>query len=246
MSSIPALSPLTSSFQPNASIVFQGETFAIFKEIFLGYSRTAADPDHLMHSSFVITSTVTRESVQIFISICQGRPTPFEKSQILDLLSLCEEWSVDSLKDYLLNLIENDDEQILTSLRYAIEKGFSTDQYEARARRRFCELVDKDELLDLPISVLTRIVDVRLQETNFEKLFGFLKKCLDRFGSIGSVVFEGVDLRHFSISQLQELNNHRSFIWPYLGESVCETLSVSISEMEKHRRRFEEEHRQLS
>jgi hypothetical protein len=245
MSSIPALSPLTSSLQANAFIIFQGETFPIFKELFLGYSRPAADRDHLSHSTFIITSPVTRESVQIFIAICQGKPAPFQKSQILDLLSLCEEWRVDSLKDYLLNLIENDDDQILTSLRYAIEKGYSTDPYEARARGRFCELADKDELLELPISVLRRIVDLGLQEANFEKLFGFLIKCLDRFGSGGSVLFGGLDLRHFSVSQVEELNDRRCFLWPYLADSVCETLSVSISEMEKHRRHFEEEHRQL-
>jgi hypothetical protein len=245
MSSIPALSPLTTSSQPNASIIFRGETFPIFKQIFTSYSRTAAAQDHPSHSVFVITSQASRESVQIFVDICQGKPAPFDKSQILDLLSLSEEWSVDSLKSYLLTLIENDDNQILTSLRYAIEKDFQTGDYEARARRRFSELIDKDEVFGLPLSVLRRIVDLGLQDTDFDKLFGFLRKCLDRFGSSGSVLFEGVNLRHFSIAQIQELIDRRGFNWCYLSGSAGDTLSVCISEMAKHRTRFEEEHRAL-
>jgi hypothetical protein len=245
MHSIPALSPLTTSAQPNASIVFQGEAFPIFKEIFITYSRTACQLERLGQSTFVVTSPVTRDSAEIFVDICQGKSRPVDKSQILDLLSLCEEWSVDSLKDYLLNLIENDDDQILTSLRYAIDRNFATDEYEARARHRFRQLVDKDELFDLPISVLRRIVDVGLQDTDFEKLFDFLRRCLNRFGSFGSVLFQGVNLRHFSVSQLQELTDRHELNWCYLSDSVCDTLSLCMSEMAKHRMKFEEEHRQL-
>jgi hypothetical protein len=245
MDTIPALSPLTTSSQPNASIIFHDEAFPIFKEIFTVYSRKAADHDHLLHSQFVITSPVTPESVQIFIDICQEKSSAFDDSQILELLSLCEEWSVDSLKVRLLTLIENDDDHILTCLRYAIENGFETDQYEARARRRFSEIVDKDELLELPIPVLRRIVDVGLQDTDFDKLFVFLRKCLNRFGVGGSVLFEGVNPCHFSVSQLDELKARRDFAWSYLSAGVCDTISLCLSEMSRHRLQFEEEHRSL-
>jgi hypothetical protein len=249
MHSIPVLSPLATSSQPNASIVFHGAPFPIYKEFFLTYSRNACQReskgDRPGHSNFVITSSVTRESVEIFVDICQGRSRPVDKSQILDLLALCDEWSVDSLKDYLLNLIEDDDDRILTSLRYALDRGFATEHYEPRARRRFSELVDKDELFELPISVLGRIIDVGLQETDFDKLFGFLRKCLDRFGSPGSVLFQGVALRHFSLEQLQELIDRRDFNWCYLSDSVCDTVSLCISEMARYRARFEDDHRQL-
>jgi hypothetical protein len=245
MLSVPVLSPFTASSQPNASLIFQGEPFPIIKQLFMSYSKTAAQQDHPNHSQFLVTSSVARESVQIFVDICQGKSRPINKFQILDLLSLCEEWSVDSLKDYLFSVIENDDDQILTALGYAIEKGFATDQYEARARRRFCELVDHDELLELPIGILRRIVDVGLQDTDFEKMFGFLRKCLDRFGSRGSVLFQGVNLRHFSVAQLQDLTDRRDFIWVYLPDPLCDTLTLCISEMTKHRRQFEEDHRQL-
>jgi hypothetical protein len=234
MSSIPALSPLTTSSQPNASLVFHSETFPIFKEVFMTYSKAAAAQAHRNPSQFVITSSVTPQSVQVFVGICQGKSTPFDKSQILDLLSLCEEWSVESLKGYLLTVIENDDDQILTSLRSAFEKGFATEDYEARARRRFSDLVHKPEILD-----------VGLQDTDFAKLFGFLKKCIDRFGSSASVLFEGVSLRHFSIEQRPELIDRRDFIWCYLSDRVCDALSLCMSEMAKHRLQFEEEHREL-
>jgi hypothetical protein len=98
----------------------------------LHYSKTAWEQDRHNRSQFIVLSPVRRESLEIFINICQAKPTSFDKSQILDLLSLSEEWSVDSLKAHLLSLIENDDDQILTSLRYAIGKGFATDEYETR------------------------------------------------------------------------------------------------------------------
>jgi hypothetical protein len=245
MRSLPPLSPLTTSSHPNASIIFGDEAFPIFKEIFTGYSRKAADPDHLLRSQFVITSPVTRESVQIFVDVCQGKSSPFDDSQIMDLLLLSDQWSVDSLKDHLLTLLENDDNQILTFLRYAFEKGLETEEYEAHARCHFSDLVEKDEILELPIQILRRIVDVGLQDTYFDKLFVFLRKCLDRFGSPGSILFEGVDLRHFSVSQLEELTARRDFRWCYLSESVCDTISLCISEMARHRLRFDEEHRGL-
>jgi hypothetical protein len=245
MNSLSVLSPLTSSFRPDASIIFQGETFPIFPAIFASYSRTANEQYRFNHSEFVVTSSVTRESLQIFINICQGKQTSFDKSQILDLLSLSEEWSVDSLKAHLLSLIEKDDDQILTSLRYAIENDFATEEYETRARRRFRELVEKDELLEVPLPVLRRIVDVGLQDTDFDKLFAFLRKCLDQFGIRGSVLFQGVNLCHLSERQLRELLDRRDLNWCYLSEGVSDTLSFCIGEMSKHRTRFEEEHRAL-
>jgi hypothetical protein len=167
MNSLSALSPLTASSQPNASIVFQGETFPIFKGLFTTYSRAAAEHDRPNHFQFVVTSPVTRESVITFVEICQGKPASFSNSQVLDLLSLCDEWSVDSLKAHLLTVIEHDDDQILTCLRYGIERGIDTSEVEGRARGRFCALADRDELLELPISVLRRIIDVGVQETDF-------------------------------------------------------------------------------
>jgi hypothetical protein len=246
MNSISALPPIAASSQPNASIVFQGEAFPIFKEVFMGYSRTIAEGNHRNYSQFVVTSPVTRESVKIFVAICQGRPASFDNSQILDLLSLCEEWSVDSLKDHLLKAIENDQDQILTALRYGIERGIDTEELERRARSRFCELADRDELFELPVSVLRRIVDVGLQDTDFDKLFAFLKKSLDRFGHFSSVLFQGFALCHFSVSQLEELTHRRDMNWCYLSESVGDTLSKCIGEMAKHRIQFEDEHRQLA
>jgi hypothetical protein len=86
MKTIPALSPLRSSRQPNASIIFRGEPFPIFKEVFMTYSMKAAAPDDANQSNFVITSAVTRESVQIFVDLCQEKSSTFDDSQILDLL----------------------------------------------------------------------------------------------------------------------------------------------------------------
>jgi hypothetical protein len=245
MSGVLALPPLATITKPNASVIFKGEAFPIFKEMFVAYSRTAAEGDRPIDSEFVITSSVARASVKTFIDVCQAKSPPFDKSQIVDLLSLCEEWSVDSLKSYLLDLIECDHNQVLTALRYASANGFRTQDYEDRVRRRFSQFVDKDELLELPVSILRRIIDVGLQDTDFDTLFKFLTKCFGRFGSCGSILFEGVELRHFSVSQLQELLNHQDFLWCYLSDSVCDTISLCMSEMAKHRTRFEDEHREL-
>jgi hypothetical protein len=133
----------------------------------------------------------------------------------------------------------------LTALRYAFTNGFPTREYEARARRRFSEIVDKEELFEIPIDILRRIVQIELQETDFDKLFNCLKRCLDRFGSCGSILFQGVQLRHFSMSQLQELLDRRDFLWCFLADGGCDTLSLCLSEMAKHQSRFEIEHRDL-
>jgi hypothetical protein len=133
----------------------------------------------------------------------------------------------------------------LTALRYAFRNGFGTHEYEARARRHFHQIVEKDELLELPVEILRRIIDFGLQDTDFDKSFEFSKRCLDRFGSCGSILFEGVNLRHISISQLQYLVDRRDFIWCYLSNKVCDTLSLCMSEMVKHCQRFESEHRDL-
>jgi hypothetical protein len=245
MRQIPVLSPLSTLSQPTAAIMFRGERFPIVKKKFVTYSETAAALDRSNVSEFVITSSVTRESVQTFIDVCQEKSPQFETSQILDLLSLCEDWSVTSLKGYLLDLIETDDDQILTALRYAFQRNYRTEEYEARAHRRFRQILDRDELLEFSVSILRRIVDVGLQDTEFDALYEFLKRCLDRFGSCGSILFQGVSLRHFSVSQVQELLDRRDFIWCYLCESVCDTLSLCMSEMVKHQTRFETEHREL-
>jgi hypothetical protein len=122
ITSIPLLWPVTTSSHHNASITFQGDTFPIFRDLFTAFSKTAVEQERSNRGTFVIASSPTRESVQIFIDVCQRKSPDFGKSHILDLLSLCEEWSVSSLKSY--KHIEDDDDQILTALRYAFLNGY--------------------------------------------------------------------------------------------------------------------------
>jgi hypothetical protein len=61
MTSISPLSLLTTSSQPNANVIFQGESFPIFKGFFATYSKTAAEQDHCGFSEFVVRSSATRE-----------------------------------------------------------------------------------------------------------------------------------------------------------------------------------------
>jgi hypothetical protein len=91
MTRIAALWPFVKLSPPNAVITFQGETFPIIKEIFVVYSKIAAEQDRPNLSEFVITSSVTHGSVQTFVDVCQEKPWFLDRSQILDLLSLCEE-----------------------------------------------------------------------------------------------------------------------------------------------------------
>jgi len=130
----------------------------------------------------------------------------------------------------------------LTALQYAVLHGCDTSTYETRARECFSKLIEKEALLDLPLGILRRIVDVSLQETQFDKLFQFLVKCPDKFGSVASVLFRGVHMKHFSISQLDQLRERKDLNWVYVSDSVCDTISLCVNEMEKHRKQFEEEH----
>jgi hypothetical protein len=91
MNTIPVLPPITILAGPNASVIFRGEAFPIIKELFTFSSKIAAEQNRAVLSEFVVTSAVSRGSIQVFIDVCQGKSLPFDKSQILDLLLLCEE-----------------------------------------------------------------------------------------------------------------------------------------------------------
>jgi hypothetical protein len=105
---------------------------------------------------------------------------------------------------------------------------------EGKIRSHFEELMNKDDLQKVPISVLHRLINYDIGVS----LFGFLMKCLDKIGSCASILFDKFDISQLDTEQLEELESKSELNWCFVygfeRSQVCEILSRTSRRDDDH------------
>jgi hypothetical protein len=112
---------------------------------------------------------------------------------------------------------------LLPTINFYLEHDGDTSELERQLKASLPAFLNSPELLALPVPFLNRVIDFS-EDCDFDGLFQFGLRVLDRAGPSASILFQNLDLARCSSPQLDALRGHRSFVWGFVGDSICSTL----------------------
>jgi hypothetical protein len=186
-------------------------------------------------ASITIPSDANPEAVGHFIAYIQGEKIPGSPDTFATLRRMADDWEVEDLQAELAGFLEKlpqPDEFLIHVLQEQIAKNLKTAQTCADIRSRFLLFVNDDRLMDLPLPVLTQVVNVDAPADRFNDIFAFLMRCLRRLGSVASILFRGLDMSQMNYGQLRELCGCKhKFFWGFADQSISDVVSALVNKV---------------
>jgi hypothetical protein len=214
-------------------ILFHRREFPIASGLFAGYSRRF-DEMEPRPRRIELREDVNESAVEAFLNFCQMMSYEITADTFADLEQLKEDWEVEQLQMALDQFLNDHarDRLVIRVLKRSIGRGVNTANLENLVRRNFDAFVHEDELADLPIPVLTRVVNY---DIDFDALLRFLMNCLERQGQLASVLFRGVDIGRLTFDQIQRLSRAGTFFWGFVNQSVADVINGLANEVVRQR-----------
>jgi hypothetical protein len=106
-----------------------------------------------------IESEVSRDSVIEFVEACQHRPFFVSRSNAHDLVCLCSEWETLTLKYRIFDWISSHESELLIEmLLFDLRQRHDTSFVESWIRDNFSSFVSDENLLNIPLNILRRLI----------------------------------------------------------------------------------------
>jgi hypothetical protein len=215
---------------PDAVLHFKGEDFGIQWPLFVIHSqRFRRDP--CPTSKIHITSDVSRDAVVQFINATQNAEFFLSRDTAYDLVVLSDEFDVDTLRARVIEWMSaNESSLLISTLQNELKRNVDTTITESKIRSQFERHLRDPSLIDLPLSVLLRIVDNGVDDIH--SIFDFLMRCLDRFGSSGSILFRNFDISRLSLNEINRMESDSRLNWSFIGDLhgqiLCDVVSRNL------------------
>ena len=183
---------------------------------------------------------VSNEVFDLFIRFCQDDDIEIEDSTVFDLLQLADLFEVEELKKSAENYITEHPSLNLQEDIYKLSSGYSNEEMEKNVSSHFFEVIEEDQLLNIPIHIIYRIIYCyelninELNETDSDKLLNFLFKILKKSGRKASVLFVNLDIERTKIDYIPRLISEFSdsfdfnMLNPKLGAKTIRDLLEEI------------------
>ena len=203
---------------------------------------------------------ISEDSIPVFISSCHNESFEINDTNVFSLHQLSVKYEV----PYLISLTDDfikkyDKTLIFRSIQYKYQlktknssettNVSSLEKDEEYIASNLFDYINNDQLLDLPISVLYRIInnsklDInKLNETNKNQLIDFLFKCLDKHGKKASILFLNLDVENQRIELFSKLNNEYSNVFDFNminHEFLMKTTTDLLSKLSQLERNYSE------
>jgi hypothetical protein len=207
---------------PFSPLLFAAKSRRYLEELVLGSGP----------SDIIIDSTFDRDSVVGFIAACEGTNFSLAQSNVFDIEVLCDEWSVvgKPIRRKLTEFIEHPpsgQSLLLRRLLFRLSRGLSTSEAEDFLRCNLVCLFDDSAALEIPVVILSRIIDFRScegRQEEYERLFAFCIEYLSAHGSSASQIMRTLDVTRLSDNGLGRLCALEQLNWGVLSESLCRCL----------------------
>lgn len=190
---------------------------------------------------------ISEDCISCFISSCHNDSFEINCTNVFSLYQLSVKYEVPSLTSLTDDFIKkHGKELIFKSIQYKCKlQNQTTNLIDFKKDEEFISLnffdyINDEQLLNLPISVLYRIInnsklDINhINETNKNQLIDFLFKCLDKYKKKASVLFLNLDLENQRIEVFSKLINEYSNIFDFNMISpkfLMKTTTDLLSEM---------------
>ncbi|KAK8841507.1 hypothetical protein M9Y10_027126 [Tritrichomonas musculus] len=198
---------------------------------------------------------LTDESIEAFISSCQNEPCSIENSSIIPLQYLAHKFEFNELIQFTDKYIKDNSEDLIFATLFfktdeMTEKSsnhsfFDTSKEEHFISDHLPEYIQKEEMLNLPITVLYRIFELfyKDQQNNDEiknDMTIFLFNCLDKYGKSASALFSFIDFGEQKIEVVNRLLKDYSdkFDFNLINETLTNTVKDLTSEVIKTKEEY--------
>jgi hypothetical protein len=182
-----------------------------------------------------LLSDLNPDAVSKFLAYIQDGQVEVTPDTFRDIRRLADIWDVPSLRNQLdtfLTDLPEPGEFLIPLLHSEVDGGLATKRTCQMIRSRFLLFVNDDRLLDFPLPILNGIVNLDAQADHFDEIFGFLMRCLRRFGSTASILFRELDMTRLNYGQLRQLCDcEPTFIWFFCNKSISDVISSLTSKV---------------
>lgn len=238
----------------NKNFVYKGKKYPVdFRLIKINSNFFSKNRQQYKHNEDIKLQIddydITEDSIPVFIACCQNEPFEITESNVFSLRQLSIQYEVPELNRLATEYImSNENNLLLQSLFFKLkncqkeEAKIDLQQEEMQIASRFFEYIDNEQLFQLPIPVLYRILNSpqlnlnSMNQTNQGQIIEFLFKCLDHYKKDASVLFLNLDIENERIALFSKLLNEYSDIFDFSMMSpkfLLETSSQLLSELNK-------------
>lgn len=175
---------------------------------------------------------ISEESIPLFVSSLHNDPFEINNSNVFSLHQLSIKYEVPHLNSETDQFIQKYGATLIfqsIQYKYKLQQQASNETIdsidiekdEEYIATNLFDYIDNEQLLNLPISILYRIInnpklDInRLNETRMNQLIDFLFKCLDKYKKEASILFLNLDLENQRIELFTKLINEYSDVFDF-------------------------------
>ena len=196
---------------------------------------------------------ISEEAIEAFVSSCQNQECQISISSVIPLQYLSYKFEFpELLKTTKAIYNEHCSDVIIRSLlfkkEFQEETGFEnenekiffdTKQEEEIVSENIEKYINNDQMLDLSIPVLSRIIG-QSKKKPLKDLINFLFKALDRHGIEASILFNNIDFGELSIDVFNRLLNEYSdkFDFNMINSTLVKTTTQISREMSKQKEEY--------
>ena len=193
------------------------------------------------------TINLAESSINDFISFYQCQIIDITDENVIDLNYLSKEYEIPQLKDITDQYIKRNDKILLKLYVFNLNVDqLNNEIYEEAISQRLTEFINNDDLLNLPIFSMHRILEKNDNLNDHDK-FNFLLKCLKKYDKSASILFHKFnfdgDNKKYLITILNDIEYSTKIDLRYIDptilisiyqqqESEIETLKRQLIEKE--------------
>ena len=221
----------------NKKYPFNLNFFAFFSEYFADIQDSIDKDQYINLEDKNDVFTLHEDAIFDFIRYCQNQGIhSINQDNVLTLNYLANKYKVKSLVTITEKYMRNHENQYLIHLLVNTKMPEQIQIYEDLLSKSLLNYIKDEEFFLIPISSLYRIVTkyrVNLQNENIQKLIEFLFKCLDKYGTKASVLFDEIDFSQFKTECFHRLLTKYSdiFGFHFVNSSFIKTIYDIQSEI---------------
>jgi hypothetical protein len=212
---------------PDTAFRFGSKAIPISSLLFSLYS-----PQFSPGTPLEITGPVSEDSVVEFAKACSYTSYDITAENAADLLYLANAWQVKPVTDEVSRFILENPSILLHTLQYCVQNDIDSSPLEPYLRDNLALFLTDDRLLQLPVSLLARVVECAAWTGDANELLAFLTKALERYPAEASQLFRGFDFMAISQEKVDGLTRNTNFNWGIASAGIGRAVTRWVEKMD--------------
>ncbi|KAK8870253.1 hypothetical protein M9Y10_008130 [Tritrichomonas musculus] len=138
------------------------------------------------------------EDINTFICYVQQEDTKLNNGNVIALEQLSRKYGIKSLEEHATRFIQRHQAELVIKIlhQHQHDSNFDSRTYEGIIGSNFDKYIDDEELFELDFPIIYRLLKIdqgRFKTHDKNRRIDFYMKCLDKYGKVASILFEGLE-----------------------------------------------------